>query len=448
MGPQDPPRTRYAQSGDFSIAYQVVGDGPLDMVHIPGLLSHLDAAWENAGYQRFMERLSSFARVLVYDKRGTGLSDPVSEPPSLEERIDDTRAVMDAEGVEHAAVFGCSEGAVLGAFFAATHPDRVSHAVLYGSFARITPDPPDYPWSFAGETLEEVRETTHQLLEGWGEGVMLIPLAPSLLGSDQQAWWGRYERASMSPRTARVLLDANFELDLRPALPLVRVPTLALHRTSDTLPIEGGRYVADHIPDARFIELEGDDHWPWVHDPDEVCDHVEEFLTGRRTAPEPDRVLATVLFTDIVGSTERASELGDKRWRELLDAHDDATRAELSRFSGREVKTTGDGVLATFDGPARGIRCARAVSEAARRLGLEIRAGLHTGECELRNGDLGGIAVHIGARVMSEARAGEIVVSSTVKDLTVGSDIEFEDRGVHQLKGVPGDWRLFSVAVA
>jgi class 3 adenylate cyclase len=395
-----------------------------------------------------MERLSSFARVLVYDKRGTGLSDPVSEPPSVEERTDDTRAVMDAEGVDRAVVFGCSEGATLGAFFAAAHPDRVSHAVLYGSFARIAPDPPEYPWSFGGLDADGIVEATDGALEAWGEGVMLVPLAPSLLGTDEQPWWGRFERTAISPRTLRSLMTANIELDVRPVLPLVGVPTLVMHRAGDPIPIEGGRYVAEHIPDARFIELEGDDHWPWVHDPDEVCDHVEEFLTGRRPRPTTDRVLATVLFTDIVGSTERATELGDRRWRELLDAHDEATREELAHHSGREVKMTGDGVLATFDGPARAVRCAKAVAEAARRLGIEIRAGLHTGECELRNDDVGGIAVHIGARVMSIAQPSEIVVSSTVKDLTVGSDIEFAERGRHELKGVPGEWRLYSVSRA
>jgi class 3 adenylate cyclase len=352
---------------------------------------------------------------------------------------------MDAEGVDRAVVFGCSEGASLSAFFAAAHPNRVSHAVLYGSFARITPDPPDYPWSYAGLDAGGVLEQIDGAMEAWGEGVMLIPLAPSLIGTDEQQWWGRFERTAMSPRTVRSLMTANLELDLRPALPLVGVPTLVIHRAGDVLPIEGGRYVAEHIPGARFVELEGDDHWPWVHDPDEVCDHVEEFLTGHRSVPETDRILATVLFTDIVGSTERASELGDRRWRELLDAHDQATREQLALHSGREVKTTGDGFLATFDGPTRGVRCAKALAESTNRLGIQIRAGLHTGECELRKDDVGGIAVHIGARVMSAAEPSEILVSSTVKDLTVGSDIVFADRGPHDLKGVPGEWRLYSV---
>jgi class 3 adenylate cyclase len=292
--------------------------------------------------------------------------------------------------------------------------------------------------------MEMFRETLH----GWGEGVTLFLLAPSLLGTDEQPWWGRYERGSMSPRSAETLMLANLELDLREALPVIRVPTLVLHRDGDTIPFEGGKYVADHIPGARFIELHGDDHWPWVGDPDEVCDHVEEFLTGHRSAPPPDRVLATVMFTDIVGSTERATELGDRRWRELLEVHEGLTRVELERYNGREVKTTGDGFLATFDGPARGIRCARTVAERTAELGLPIRVGLHTGECELRDSDVGGIAVHIGARVMAQADPSEVLVSRTVKDLTVGSDIVFEHRGTHELKGVPGEWELFAVTGA
>ncbi|MBA3301836.1 MAG: adenylate/guanylate cyclase domain-containing protein [Thermoleophilaceae bacterium] len=440
----DTPETKYARSGDLSIAYQVVGDGPIDLVHIPGIVSHVDLAWENPGYRRFMDRLSSFARVIVYDKRGTGLSDPVTEPPSVEERIDDTRAVMDALDVERAAIFGCSEGALLAAFFAATYPQRVTHAILYGSFARMQPDPPDYPWGFEDEIVEELREGA---LEAWGEGFMLTLLAPSMLGDDRaRTWWGRFERASTSPRTTLIMAAANFELDLRGVLPSVQAPTLVLHRSSDVLPIEGARYVADHIPRARFTELHGDDHWPWINDPDEVCDHVEEFLTGTRREPDPDRVLATVLFTDIVGSTERAAELGDSRWRGLLDAHESIVRAQLDWHKGREVKMTGDGFLATFDGPARAIRCARDAVNGLRDVGIEIRTGVHTGECELRNGDIGGIAVHIGARVMGSAGPGEVLVSSTVKDLTVGSDINFEDRGNHPLKGVPGKWHLYAVA--
>ncbi len=438
------PQTKYARSGHFSIAYQVLGDGPIDLVHIPGLISNLDLAWEHPGYRRFMERLARFARVIVYDKRGTGLSDPVTEPPSVEERIDDTRAVMDAVGVDRAALFGCSEGATLAAFFAASYPQRVTHAVLYGSFARIAPDPPDYPWGYDSEVFQEFRTAID---EAWGEGVVLTLLAPSQLDDPAaRAFWGRFERASSTPRIAEVMFRANFTLDMRAVLPSIQAPTLVLHRSADILPIEGGRYVADHIPGARFVELAGDDHWPWVTDPDEVTDRVEEFLTGVRRDPDPRRVLATVLFTDIVGSTERAAELGDARWRGVLDAHDSITRAQLGRYNGREVKMTGDGILATFDGPARAIRCARDLVDALRSAGIDIRSGIHTGECELRNGDMGGVAVHIGARVMAMAGAGEVLVSRTVKDLTVGSDIEFEDRGTHVLKGVPGEWQVHAVA--
>jgi pimeloyl-ACP methyl ester carboxylesterase len=442
----NPPETKYARSGDLSIAYQVVGDGPIDLVHIPGLVSHLDIAWENARYQRFMERLSSFARVIVYDKRGSGLSDPVTDPPAVEERVDDTRAVMDAVGVERAAVLGVSEGAGLGAFFAAAHPDRVSHLVMYGGFARLTPDPPDYP--FPGLDHAEILEATRESVEHWGEGATLAVLAPSLLRTPERPWWGRFERAAMSPRSMEMLMLSNLELDIREVLPVISVPTLIIHRDHDVLPVEGGRYLAERIPDSRFVRLHGEDHWPWVADPDEVCDHVEEFLTGQRSAPPPDRVLATVMFTDIVGSTKRASELGDRRWRELLDEHERLTRTELDRHQGLEVKTTGDGVLATFDGPARAIRCATSLASATEDLGLPVRVGLHTGECERRSSDIGGIAVHIGARVMAEAGPSEVLVSRTVKDLTVGSDILFEERGIRELKGVPGEWELFAVTGA
>jgi pimeloyl-ACP methyl ester carboxylesterase len=440
----EPPQTRYARAGDVNIAYQVVGDGPLDLVHIPGVVSHVDIAWEHPGYARLMRRLASFARVITFDKRGMGLSDPVAEPPSVEERVDDVRAVMDAVGAERAAVFGCSEGSVLGAYFAATYPQRVSHAVLYGTFARLLPDPPDYPWGYDEAVFDLFDEGAQ---EAWGEGIVAILVAPSILNDpDELRWWGRYERASTSPRSARELTRANLDLDLRDVLPTISVPTLVLHRDGDAIPIEGARYVAERIPGARMIELRGDDHWPWLNDPDEVADHVQEFVTGHRAEPEPDRVLATVLFTDIVGSTDRAAALGDRRWRDLLEQCEGLTSEEIERHHGREVKSTGDGVLATFDGPARGIRCARVIAERVRRLGLEVRAGLHTGECELRNGDIGGIAVHIGARVMAQAGPSEVLVSSTVKDLTIGSDIGFEERGLRELKGVPGEWRLYAVA--
>jgi pimeloyl-ACP methyl ester carboxylesterase len=437
------PETRYAESGDVRVAYQVLGDGPRDLVLAPGFVSNLELAWERPSYERFMRRLATFARVIVFDKRGSGLSDPVDEAATLEERMDDIRAVMDAEGCVRADVFGWSEGAAMAALFGASRPDRVSALVLYGSFARGTPAE-GYPWGLPREVWELGTQEGEQ--EMWGQGFSLMGTAPS--GFEDEAlvrWWGRFERQSMSPRMARAALRLDGELDIRDVLPSIRVPTLVIHRTGDVLPVDGARWLAAQIPGARFVELAGDDHWPWISDPDEIVDEVEQFLTGERPVCELDRVLATVLFTDIVRSTERATALGDRRWRDLLDQHDRLVRRELERHRGREVKTTGDGVLATFDGPARGIQCATAICEQVRPLGIQVRAGLHTGECELRNGDVGGIAVHIGARVAGMAAAGEVLVSSTVKDLVVGSGLSFADRGMHSLKGAPGEWRIYAV---
>src|SRR5215207_1403486 len=436
------PKTRYARSGELSIAYQVVGDGPRDLVYVPGAISHLDFAWDHPGYVRFMRRVAAIARVIVFDRRGMGLSDPVSTAPAVEERVGDIRAVMDAAGSESAVMFGASEGSALACYFAATEPERVAAAILYGALARVMPVP-DYPWTVLDE--DRLSEWKGAVAEAWGEGLILTPLAPSKLTDEREReWWGRYERACVSPAMELKIIEANLLIDIRDVLHLVQAPTLLLHRRGDVIPIEGARYMAERIPGAKMIEMEGEDHWPWIDNPDEVCDHIEEFVTGARRAPEPDRVLATVLFTDIVASTERAAEIGDRRWRELLEAHEESFRRELERQGGQEVKTTGDGFLATFDGPARAIRCAKAAASAIRALGINIRAGIHTGECERRNGDIGGIAVHIGARVMSQADPGEVLVSNTVKDLTVGSDIEFEERGEHELKGVPGSWRLYA----
>lgn len=435
-------KTQYARSGDFSVAYQVVGEGPRDLVVVPGFVSHLEVAWEHRAYERFMDRLASFARVIVLDKRGCGLSDPLVGSPTLEQRNDDLRAVMDAAGSEQAALFGMSEGAAMTALFAATYPARVAGLVLYGMFARgVHTD--DYPWA----PDEEFWETgLASIPEAWGEAVSLITLAPSKLEDEAfRNWFGRFERMSASPRVTVDNLRLDMQIDIREALPVISAPTLLIHRSGDFWPIEGARHVAERIPGARLVELPGENHWPWVDDSDAVADEVEEFLTGARHAPEPDRVLATVLFTDIVASTERAAELGDRRWRELLERHEAIVRAQLERFRGRALKTMGDGFLASFDGPARGVRCARAIVEAMRPLGIEIRAGLHTGECEMMNGDMGGIAVHTGARVSAKAAAGEVLVSGTVRDLVAGSGIEFSDRGSHELKGVPGDWRLFAV---
>lgn len=437
------PETRYARAGDVRVAYQIVGEGRRDLVLVPGFVSHLELVWEYPPYERFMRRLASFARVIVFDKRGSGLSDPVGAAATVEERIDDIRAVMDAAGSESADVFGWSEGALMAAVFAAGFPERVSALVLYGSFARGTPAE-GYPWASPPEAWELALQEDEE--EFWGQGVSLLMVAPSAFEDEALVrWWARFERQSMSPTMARAALRLCMELDIRDVLPTIRVPTLVVHRTDDVLPVEGARWLAEQIQDARFVELPGDDHWPWISEPDEIVDEVDEFLTGERHESEPDRVLATVLFTDIVGSTERAAALGDRRWRDLLDQHDRLVRRELERHRGRAVKTTGDGVLATFDGPARAINCARAICERVRPLGIEARAGVHTGECELRNGDVGGIAVHIGARVADMAGPGEVVVSGTVKDLVVGSGLAFSERGTHSLKGAPGEWPLYAL---
>jgi pimeloyl-ACP methyl ester carboxylesterase len=437
------PDTRYARAGDISVAYQVVGDGPRDLVLVPGFVSNVELAWEHPPYERFMRRLSASARVIVFDKRGSGLSDPVDHAATIEDRVDDIRAVMDAAGSERADVFGWSEGATMAAVFAASFPERVGSLVLYGAYARGTPAA-GYP----GAVPRHVWEAgLGQLEETWGQGVSLLTLAPSRGGDEPLVrWWSRFERQSMSPSMAHAVLRLDMELDIRDLLPSIRVPTLVIHRRDDPIPIEGARWLADQIPDARFVELAGDDHWPWITDPEDSVVEVQEFLTGERQEHEPDRALATVLFTDIVGSTERAAALGDRRWRDLLDRHDRLIRHELHRHHGQEVKTTGDGVLATFDGPARGIGCATAICHDARSLGIEVRAGLHTGEVELRNGDVGGIAVHIGARVANMAGPGEVLVSGTVKDLVVGSGLEFTDMGEHSLKGAPGEWHLYAVS--
>jgi class 3 adenylate cyclase len=445
------PTTRYAKSGDVNIAYQVIGEGPLDLVYVPGWVSHLDLNWEEPDYARFLERLASFSRLIMFDKRGTGLSDrvPVNALPTLEQRMDDVRAVMDATGSEQAALFGASEGGPMCALFAATYPERVGSLVMYGSYARGLPEG-DYPWAATrwATTPDDLEAMLELMGERWGEPDDFLGLwGPSIAGHDRyKQWWSRYLRISASPAAAVAFSRMNHQVDVRHVLPTIRVPTLVIHRAEDSLNLPAGsRYMADRIPGARYVELPGEDHLWFFGDQDALLDEIEQFLTGTRRVREPDRVLATVMFTDIVGSTERAAELGDRRWRELLASHEAVVRAQLERFRGREVQMLGDGVLATFDGPARAIRCARVICDEIRALGIEIRAGLHTGECEMVNGDVVGIAVHTGARVSAKASSGEVLVSSTVKDLVAGSGIEFQDRGVHQLKGVPGEWRLFAV---
>jgi pimeloyl-ACP methyl ester carboxylesterase len=438
-----PPETHYAKSGDVNIAYQVVGEGALDLVYVAGWISNVELMWEEPAHARVLGRLSRFSRLILFDKRGTGLSDPVplDRLPTLEQRMDDVRAVMDAAGSERAAIFGFSEGGVMSALFAATYPERTTALALYGTFAKRIWSP-DYPWAPRPDARQKEIE---DLERNWATRMDLDQLAPT----ESEAFKTRlaaYFRRSASPGAAVALLRMNTQHDIRDVLPAIRVPTLVIHRTDDRdVKVEEGRWVATQIPGAKYVELPGDSHTLWGGDTDSVVDEVEEFLTGARPAPELDRVLATVLFTDIVGSTEKAVELGDRRWRELLAEHDAAVRRELERFRGSEVDTAGDGFLATFDGPARAVRCAIAIGEAVRPLGLDVRAGVHTGECELDGEKVRGIAVHTGARVAALAGAGEVLVSSTVRDLVAGSGLEFEDRGAHELKGVPGEWNLYAV---
>ena len=438
-----PPETRYTKSGDVNIAYQVVGQGPLDLVLVPGWISNIDVFWEEPAFNRFLTRLASFSRLILFDKRGTGLSDRVADMPSLEVRMDDVRAVMDAVGSERAALFGYSEGGTMCALFAATYPARTSALIMAGAFARRM-SAPDYPW---GVTEEQMDAFVDKIQREWGGPVGVDMRAPSMAHDEGfRQWWARWLRASASPAAAVKLVRMNMEIDIRHVLPAIRVPTLILHSVNERfLDVEGSRYMAAQIPGAKLVELPGADHAPWLEDADMIVSEIEEFLTGARPVSEPDRVLATVLFTDIVGATEKAAGLGDRRWHDLLDSHHACVRRELARFRGREIDTAGDGFLATFDGPARAVRCACAISDAVRPLGVEIRAGLHTGECEVMGEKVGGIAVHIGARVAAHAHANEVLVSNTVKDLVAGSGLSFRDRGIQPLKGVPGDWRLFAV---
>jgi class 3 adenylate cyclase len=439
------PDVRYAKSGDIHIAYQVVGEGPFDLVYIPGFVSNVEEIWEGPHARRFFQRLASFSRLILFDKRGTGLSDPVpiADLPTLEERMDDLRAVMDAAGSERAALLGHSEGGVMSVLFAATYPERTVALITLGTFAkRIWSE--DYPWA----PTPEGRALNYAEVErDWGRDIDIEVYAPSMAGDRAyKEWLLRYFRRSASPQAALALLKMNTQADIRDVLPTVRVPTLVLNRVGDRdVNVEEARYIATRIPGAKLVELPGADHPMSVGDTEPLLGEIEEFLTGVRRGPDPDRVLTTVLFTDIVGSTEKAAELGDRAWNELVERHHATVRAELVRFRGREVDTAGDGFLATFDGPARAVRCATASVAAVAELGLGIRAGVHTGEVEVAGEKVRGLSVHIGARVASLAGAGEILVSNTVKDLVAGSGLVFQDAGEHDLKGVPERWRIYKV---
>jgi class 3 adenylate cyclase len=436
--------TRYAKSGDLSIAYRVVGEGPRDLVLVPGYVTHLDMIFESPPFANFVGRLTSFARVMVFDKRGTGLSDPVESVATLEERMDDLRAVMDAVGSERASLFGVSEGGPMSILFSAAFPERTTALVLYGAMARST-WAKDYPFAAPAEALWDATNTF--IAPEYGTGSLIEIFAPSLDSPEAREWLGRYERYGASPRMAAKVHEMFLQIDVRDVLPTITAPTLVLHRRGDrVVNRRAGEWLARHIEGAKYVELTGVDHLPWAGDSESVLGEVEEFLTGVRRGPDPDRVLLTVLFIDIVDSTRVAAELGDSRWREILDSFYSISRKQLERHRGTEVKTTGDGLLASFDGPARAIRCAKTISDGVKSIGLEVRAGVHTGEIERRGTDLGGIAVHIGSRVATLAGPSEVLVSSTVKDLVVGSGIEFADRGTQTLKGVPGEWKLYEVS--
>jgi class 3 adenylate cyclase/esterase/lipase len=440
------PTTRYARSGDASIAYQVVGEGPLDMLFVTGWLTQLEQLWEAPANRRFLERLATFGRLILFDSRGTGLSERVLETYTIEQEARDAIAVLDAAGSERAAVFTYQQGGLVGALLAAEHPQRVGALVMYASIARSS-WAPDYEWAMTREDREALTERN---IAAWGEtnSEAMSAWAPSMAEDPALvAWFARMQRLAASPGEARVIFQAMIDQDVRHVLPRIRVPTLIMHRPNEQVwDVRHSRYLAEHIEGARYVELEGIDSLPFVGDSDAIVEEVEEFLTGVRTGGEFSRALLTVLFTDIVDATARAASLGDSRWRDLLAQHDEQVRAQLARFGGREVKTVGDGFLATFDGPpSRALRCALAITRAARELGVEVRIGVHTGECELIGSDVGGMAVHIASRVSGLAAAGEVLVSGTVFGTVVGGPFSFEDRGFHELKGVPGRWPLFAL---
>lgn len=434
-----PVDTHYARSGDLRIAYQVIGQGPLDLVFVPGFISNLDLYWDEPNMARFLSRLSAFSRLILFDKRGTGLSDRLGNLPSLEERMDDVRAVMDAVDSRRAALFGISEGGAMSMLFAATYPERTQALILYGTYADF------HTWVLPPDRFERFLEKIDRT---WGQGESLAAFAPTKVADERfRQWWARFERLGASPSSVIALMRMNSQIDVRHILPTIRVPTLVLHRSGDTrVNVEGGRYLATNIPGASYAEFPGADHLLWASDASPVADEIEEFLTGTHAESEPDRVLATVLFTDIVDSTSKAAKLGDRGWRMLLDQHDRIVRSEIGRFRGQEIKTLGDGFLATFDGPARAVRCAGAIIDAVDTLGLQVRCGVHTGEIEMKGDDIGGIAVHIASRIAALADGSEVLVSRTVRDLVAGSNLHLEDRGAFPLKGLSEPMTLFAAA--
>lgn len=434
------PETRYTRSGSVNIAYQVFGDGPHDLLFVPGWISNIDTFWEEPTVVRFFEGLAKFSRVILFDKRGTGLSDRVTGIPTLEDRMDDVRAVMNAADSKDATLFGYSEGGPMCALFAATYPERTRALVLMGSYARRR-SAPGYECGLSddnsGRLLEEIES-------GWGTPLDIDRRIPSLASNQRfRRWWAKFMRAGASPASAAALTKMNYQIDVRPILPSIRVPTLILHAKRDRIvDVTAGRYLAQHTPDARLVEFDTDDHVPFGDSMGQVLDETQRFVTGRSEVYSDDRIVSTIMFTDIVDSTRVVAEMGDTVWRDALEAHHAAVRGELAVHRGTEIKTTGDGFHATFDGPARAIRCGQAICQSIEALGLEVRVGIHTGECVRSGDELEGIAVHIAARIGGLAGAGQVLVSQTVRDLVAGSGIQFENRGVHQLKGVEGEWSV------
>lgn len=438
------PETRYVKSGDVHIAYQVVGDGPVDLVFFGGTVTNCELFWEEPAAARFLRRLAGFSRLIVFDKRGVGMSDPAGPQTPLEDRLADVRAVLDAVGSDNAVLFGVSEGGALSVMFAVSEPERTKGLALFSTYARLRFDAETYPFGLRDEQIEQMVAFTER---SWGQPDFLSIVAPSLEHDEaRRQQWARMARRSISPGGMIQQILMNVDTDISELLPLVQAPTIVMHGRDDRfIPLAHGRWMAERIPGARLVELDGGDHLPYFASGDDIADELEEFVTGARAPAEPDRRLATVLFSDVVDSTATAASWGDRRWRELLDRHDHAVRRELERFRGREVKHTGDGFVAVFEGPAQAIRCGQAICNAVQTESLRVRVGVHTGEVEIRGEDVGGIAVHIGARVMGAAEPSEVLVSHAIPPLVVGSGLAFEDRGVRQLKGVPGEWTLFAV---